>query len=678
MPNLIIGIHNHQPVGNFGHVLRCAYESAYLPFIQVLEKHPDVKVSIHFSGILYDWLRVEEKGYLKTLRRMAESGQLEIIGGAYYEPVLAVLPRADAEGQVARMKSRIRELFGVEAKGVWLAERVWEPELAAVLHDCGVEYTILDDAHFFSSGLEEKELDGYFTTEHSGKQVKVFPISQRLRYLMPFSAPEKTMEFLSGFRDRGAGCSLVMADDGEKFGLWPETNDLIYRKGWLDRMFGLIGENSSWLGSRTFSGQLSESRSRGLVYLPTASYYELTQWALPPAAQRALGSFWKASKEEERRFLRGSYFRNFFARYPESNRMYRKMLHVSSSVHAAGGGHDALESLWQSQCNCGYWHGVFGGLYLPHIRTANYRNMIEAEKAAGVPAPGKARMTLQDWDGDGDAEVLVETRSGNWYFNPAQGGSMFEWDWKEGSINWMNVLSRREEAYHAAVAGATVMQGPGSETTPGSMKAKQPELASKIIYDWHSRAALLDHFLHPDTTPDSFSRAKYGEQGDFVTAPYKWKEHIEENAASVELWRQGVVWTPEGSVPVAVRKKVCMEADGSWNVRYTVANRGGRRSKVWFGAELPVSFSEEKFCGTFEKYGIRSLSFSDTWQGRLDLSFDKDTNVWAFPLKTVSQSEEGFELTYQGSVLLFHHVLELEAGGEFSFTISIKPGRAAV
>lgn len=677
MPNLIIGIHNHQPVGNFGHVLRCAYETAYLPFIQTLEKHPGVKVSIHFSGILYDWLRVEEKGYLKTLRRLAESGQLEIVGGAYYEPVLAVLPRADAEGQVVRMKTRIRELFGVEAKGVWLAERVWEPQLAAVLHDCGVEYTILDDAHFFSSGLEETALDGYFTTEHAGKQVKVFPISQRLRYLMPFAAPEKTMAFLSGFKEKGNACSLVMADDGEKFGLWPETNDLVYKKGWLDRMFGLIEENASWLGSQTFSGQLSAARSRGLVYLPTASYYELTQWALPPAAQRALGAFWKASKDDERRFLRGSYFRNFFARYPESNRMYRKMLHVSDTVRAAGADARALEHLWQSQCNCGYWHGVFGGLYLPHIRAANYRNMIEAEKAVAVQGTGKARLCLQDWDGDGDAEALLETRAGNWYFNPAQGGSLFEWDWKEGSLNWMNVLSRREEAYHSAVAGAVVMQGPGAETTPGSMKAKEPELAAKIVYDWHTRASLLDHFLHPDTTADGFSRAKYGEQGDFVTASYKWKEHLEENAASMELWRQGTVWTPEGALPVDVHKKVRMESDGGWNVRYAITNKGDRRSKVWFGTELVLSFSEDKVCGSFEQYGIRSLSFNDDWQGRLDISFDKNTNVWAFPLKTVSQSEEGFELTYQGSVLLCHHVLDLGAGEEFVFSMSVKPGRAA-
>ena len=38
-----------------------------------------------------------------------------------------------------------------------------------------------------------------------------------------------------------------------------------------------------------------------------------------------------------------------------------------------------MRALFRGQCNCAYWHGVFGGVYLFHIRAANYANLLDAE-----------------------------------------------------------------------------------------------------------------------------------------------------------------------------------------------------------------------------------------------------------------------------------------------------------
>src|ERR1044072_5704898 len=81
-----------------------------------------------------------------------------------------------------------------------------------------------------------------------------------------------------------------------------------------------------------------------------------------------------------KRFVKGGIWRNFLMKYPESNAMYKKMLRVSSKVHAGKKNEAALDHLWAGQCNCAYWHGVFGGLYLPVLRQAIYRNLIEAER----------------------------------------------------------------------------------------------------------------------------------------------------------------------------------------------------------------------------------------------------------------------------------------------------------
>lgn len=99
---------------------------SYRPFTEALGRHPPVKVAMHFSGILYDWFEAHEPAYLETLRGLSASGQVELVGGGYYEPILAVLPQEDQNGQIAKMQQYINTRFGVFPKDVWLAERVRE------------------------------------------------------------------------------------------------------------------------------------------------------------------------------------------------------------------------------------------------------------------------------------------------------------------------------------------------------------------------------------------------------------------------------------------------------------------------------------------------------------------------------------------------------------------------
>ena len=47
--NFLFGIHNHQPVGNFEHVFEECFQNSYLPFIEILERHPGIKISLHTS-----------------------------------------------------------------------------------------------------------------------------------------------------------------------------------------------------------------------------------------------------------------------------------------------------------------------------------------------------------------------------------------------------------------------------------------------------------------------------------------------------------------------------------------------------------------------------------------------------------------------------------------------------
>ncbi len=54
--SLVIVIHDHQPVGNFDSVFARALARAYRPFLELLERHSSLRLALHTSGPLLEWL----------------------------------------------------------------------------------------------------------------------------------------------------------------------------------------------------------------------------------------------------------------------------------------------------------------------------------------------------------------------------------------------------------------------------------------------------------------------------------------------------------------------------------------------------------------------------------------------------------------------------------------------
>src|SRR5689334_6002722 len=336
------GLHLHQPVGNFDYVVAQHVEDVYRPLLDALADREFLPVVLHVSGPLLDWLERHESAYLDRLGRLAADGRVELLLAGYYEPVLASLPRADRVEQIRWLHEAVRRRFGVDARGLWLTERVWEPELAADLADAGVRYALVDDRHFLVTGFAPHQLHAPFWTESDGKRVALFPIDERLRYLVPFRPPEESAQYLRELRDAGHALA-VLADDGEKFGGWPGTKEWVYGKGWLDRFISTIGaqvERGEVMLSR-LDEALDAVPSGGLAYLPTASYREMESWSLPPDAALRLTRL-EADLGEQRvagpegALIRGSHWRNFLVKYAESNRMHKKMMALSALARARG------------------------------------------------------------------------------------------------------------------------------------------------------------------------------------------------------------------------------------------------------------------------------------------------------------------------------------------------------
>ena len=382
--NLSLVLHSHQPVGNFDFVIEDAFQTCYRPMIDAFAARPEIKASLHFSGCLLEWIEAKHPDYFVALRAGVERGQFDMIGGAMQEPILTMLPERDRAGQLTRMRDYIEAQFGVRPAGMWLAERIWEQSLVTTIANAGYSACCLDDSHFKNAGVADADLKGGFIAEDQGNALRVFPGSEKLRYLIPFHFVDEIIAYLRSQADVTGTKTLVYADDGEKFGVWPGTHQLCFVNGWLEEFLNALYDNRDWLNVVTLT-EAAAFPSVGQAYLPDASYREMGEWALPArrlaelkSAQQSIESVPQAAAAFDRvkGQIRGGSWRNFRVRYPEARRMYAKMLHVSEQVLTAETDPSvpketvaaARDDLYRGQCNCPYWHGVFGGLYLPHLR----------------------------------------------------------------------------------------------------------------------------------------------------------------------------------------------------------------------------------------------------------------------------------------------------------------------
>ena len=279
-------IHNHQPVGNFPWVFQQVYEESYLLMIEALEQHPKVRLSLHYSGSLLDWFEEAHPEFLERIAALVRRNQIELVSGGYYEPILPTIPDSDKIAQICRLTDRLYRDFGVNASGMWIAERVWEPELPRLIREAGIEWTILDDVHFKNVGLEDKDLYGYYATENQSSVLKVYATSKKLRYTIPWRPAAETIEALRSLATPDGKRIVVMGDDGEKFGTWPDTGEYCWGSAmqgrWVEEFFTALEENSNWLHMTPLGEYARNYPALGRIYIPTSSYIEMTEWALPP------------------------------------------------------------------------------------------------------------------------------------------------------------------------------------------------------------------------------------------------------------------------------------------------------------------------------------------------------------------------------------------------------------
>ena len=691
--SLALTLHNHQPVGNFGWVVDEVAGQAYEPMIAALEAHPTIRLGLHYTGPLLEWLVAERPELVGRVRALVERDQVEILGGGLYEPILVALPERDRLGQLSRMAETVEATFGRRPTGAWLAERVWEPNLPVSLAGAGYRWTILDDSHFRAAAIPEDGLWGPYVTEDQGNPLTVFGTEQGLRYLLPFHEVDEVIAHLRENATEAGDRLGTMGDDGEKFGAWPGTFEHCWGKDrWVERFFDAIEANADWLTTVRPGDWLAEHAPIGRVYVPTGSYAEMGEWALPAEEGRAFGSAVRSARERdgaEARWLRGAFWRNFQVKYREVNDLHKQMLRVSAKVDAlpAGSARDeAVDLLHRGQSNDAYWHGLFGGIYLPHLRTATLANLIRAEDLADGPAGEHDGSLTRDLDLDSRDEVRLATDGQVVVVKPDEGAGIGSWDLRAPAHALAAVLRRRPEAYHETLrrheAGLASKGRRGTAAAPASIhemvQVKEAGLAGRLVYDAYERRSGLLRVLPADAAPGDWAAGGRGDMGDFVDGPFRIEQVGD---ASVVLVRDGSVSMEDAAVSATATVELRVggtRLQPTLEQRLTLRNTGDAPLPVRLGIEWATMMlggggnpqAWWDVCGTRSSHdgsgsvgAVTELAQGNDWLGvEVRTVLGSAMDAWWAPIETVSNSEGGFERVYQGSALLLSSLATLQPG----------------
>lgn len=703
-----IVFHFHQPVDNFKWVYDESYEKAYRPLMEKIYEHPKVKFTLHFTGSLLEWLLDEKPIFKRMLMESVKRGQVEIIGGGYYEPIFAIIPERDQISQMKMLEKAVQEKLGYKVRGAWLSERVWEPNYPSFLKKAGLEYVIVDDNHLRGCGLTEEETFYSYTTEDSGRVIRVFEINEQIRYLTPWKSAVRAINYVEKNADEKGDRLIVFLSDAEKMGVWGTTNKLCYKEGhpedddvpYIEALFEGI-EKSEIIESITLSEYIDEHKSKGLIYFPTATYDKMEEWVLPTKIRKQMEELAEDMEEEEkdevqrkyppylRRFIKGGFWRYFLVKYPESNNMHKKMLYVRQRLleveedlkdNSQGQEirnesllepiRNAWDEIYRAQCNDCYWHGQFGGIYLHFLRHAVYKHLIKTEKIMDKleeRANLKADIFIKsiDFDKDSNKEIIISTDRLWLGLKPSDGGTLFELDYKPRSYNLLNTLTRWYEAYHEK---------------------------EEVALDKWRKTSLRDHFVDSSMDFEEFRTGEYNELGDFVDGIYSSSVEQSENVQKVILERLGSVKIEAGSIPLKVKKTLSVDPTSTViNIAYSVQVRGEKSPEklkdVDFIVELPFMFSgdPDKFkciidgdsVPFFEKKLLKCSKalFKDPHYGQkyeIELKGPTDSPVlYKHQITCHARTNNGYKDIYEGMNICLRYKLSEIIGKSMRFAINL-------
>lgn len=475
--SLILVVYDQLAPGEREERVARAHDRAWRPLLDALDDTPGVRLALHMSGTLTDWMESERSDSLDRLAGLVDRDQVEYLGGSPVGAALQSLPERDATAHLQGTARWAQGRLGARPRGIWHGAGGWDPALPRILARGGMHYTFVERALIETGGRDVDGRSPWYIAEREGAAVGVLPLDPRLPALIPWALPRYVAHELKAKALAGERF-VVAAIPGESLGLRHGTRHWCWNadRGWVPTFLRLLKNQVSWLKTLLPRQAIDGQRPGGRVYPSAGTPSASGMHALPAHLARA---WYRTRREIDKgldpgalrygRWIVGPSWEAHLSRRDESNQIHKRMLRASATVQRLRrnlrddkGRQDpariqayehARGWLYAGQSGAVLHGSLAGGIDRPDLRHAAWKSLLTAEDIAreATGEKGAIRHEVQDIDCDGHREVVVTTPHFSIVVRPSMGGAVGELGlWRLGNL--VNGFRREEESWHEGLA----------------------------------------------------------------------------------------------------------------------------------------------------------------------------------------------------------------------------------
>ncbi|MDP2685187.1 MAG: hypothetical protein Q8P20_09210 [bacterium] len=218
--------HIYQPPNWSPRIIKKVANESYRPIIDILKRHPKVKITLNISASLTEQLHeLGLKDIIQNFSKLAKKKQIEFTGTAIYHPILPLMPTMEIIRQIKLNTKTNQKYLGkvYNPQGFFSPEMAYGRKVATAIESLGYKW-ILADEICYNGKLDSAKLNAAYQI----KGIKL-NIIFRNRYISDYfsfhSNPNNLQYFWEEVKQENRfKPALITGMDGENLGH--------HRKGW--------------------------------------------------------------------------------------------------------------------------------------------------------------------------------------------------------------------------------------------------------------------------------------------------------------------------------------------------------------------------------------------------------------------------------------------------------------
>ena len=513
-----------------------SYQSVYKPILKFLYSHPSFPLSFKFTGPQLQYYKKRKNEIITLVRELTDRKQIEVLGGAYHDALLPLLNSIDRNGQIDELTSELRQTFGKRPRGMTLFQDCWDSSLVNNIHNCGIEYVVLNSALIQDS---KRTFLPIFMSD-LGKSIDIFaaydefiPNSQML-----------SEEFIWNIEK-----AVIKAEKKDSY-LQLDADRIIIIN--LEAETALELTNAKWFEKLDKYLQTTPDCRIKLTTpnnFRTKNVKTKLQSYIPVGISNEISNMISTDKNEKNRFPYSIY--DFLYTYNSSQKLYNRIMYVSLLVNQYKTDKmrkkAAREKLWLAQNGANLLSTAKDPVDNFINRQQAYKYLTEAEKMLRAEGDFAESVTSFDYDNDGITEYVCRMEQYFAYIS-LNGGAVRELDVMKNLCNYADNLKRRAD-YDG-------------------------------FDDDYERGIFIDHLF----TTEQFKKYSGGEPaGDGVFSRIQYSElKYSQSHRELQLCARAV-WKPTGQT-IYLRKKYVINSTGMY-VQYIIKNESDKTLGAKFAVE---------------------------------------------------------------------------------------------